>query len=80
MKDTNSSMQKFYEEKLMQIAPEQRLRMGCSMFDAAKQLVISSIVAENPQISNQEIKRKIFLRFYGLELTKQQCEKILREI
>jgi hypothetical protein len=58
-------------------SPEERLIMGCSMFDAAKEIARSSIMEENPKISPREIKEKIFLRFYGREFDEDRKKKIL---
>ena len=80
MNDTNESVQFKYKSMLMEQASEERLRMGCSMFMAAKEIVRSSIVNQNPKISEQELKKQIFLRFYEHEFTQEKREKILMEL
>jgi hypothetical protein len=42
--------------------------MGCSMYDTAKEIVKASIINQNPQILNENLKKEIFLRFYGTEV------------
>lgn len=61
----------------MEHAPEERLQMGCSMFDTAKEIVRSSILERHPHISVQELKKEIFLRFYGEDFGVGQKRKIL---
>ena len=61
---------------IMKRSGEERLLMGCSMYTAAKGIVKSSILAKNPDISDKEMKKKIFNRFYGLEFSEKQKKKI----
>jgi hypothetical protein len=51
---------------------ETRLKMGCSMFDASKKIVVDSIINQNPGIPIAKINEMLFLRFYGMDLTVQQ--------
>lgn len=78
MTDTHESIKLRYHQMLMGRTPVERLRMGCSMFDAAKQIVKSSILHKNPHCSPQEMKKEIFLRFYGREFSDIQKEKVLK--
>jgi len=55
---------------------EERLLMGCSMYDTAKQIVQSAICSQRPAITPEEMKKEIFLRFYGLEFSQADKEKI----
>ena len=77
MNDTSPEMMARYHQMLMQQSPERRLQMGCSMFDTAKQIVRSSILEKSPAISSSDLKKSIFLRFYGQEFKEGQKEKIL---
>ena len=79
MNDTSKEVQELYYRLLMQKSPEERLRMGCSMFDAAKIIAKSSILEEFPAISPLEMK-KIFLRFYGEEFSEDQRQEILNAL
>ena len=80
MRDTSTRVKTIYHDMLMARSPEERLKMGCSMFDAAKQIVRSSILNKDQNISDQELKKKIFLRFYGHEFTPQKLKKILSSL
>ena len=77
MNDTSEEMEKRYHALLMQRSGEERLKMGCSMFDAARTIVKSSILNENPGLTERELKERIFLRFYGLDFSEAQKQKII---
>ena len=47
------------------------------MFDTAKEIVRSSILNKNPQASLEEIRKGIFLRFYGQDFNEVQIKNIL---
>lgn len=77
MNDTSPEMEKRYYAMLMERSGEERLKMGCSMYDAAKEIVKSFILNESPGLTERELKEKIFLRFYGLDLSEAQKRKIV---
>jgi len=77
MKDTSKDMHIKFQTMMMQRSPVERLLMGCSMFDSAKQIVKSALVQENPKISLEEMREKLFLRFYGMEFSNSQKNKIV---
>jgi len=77
MNDTSEEMEKRYHAMLMQLSGEERLKMGCSMYDAARAIVRSSILNENPGLTEGELKERIFLRFYGLDFSESQKQKII---
>ena len=51
--------------------------MGCSMYDTARQIVRSAIYNSRPGITDEEMKKEIFLRFYGKEFRRADREKFL---
>lgn len=77
MNDTSLEMERRYHVLLMQRSGEERLKMGCEMFDAAKAIVRSSILNENPGLTASELKERIFLRFYGLDFSESQKRRII---
>jgi len=77
MFDTHPEIAVRYRELMMRKSGEQRLLMGCSMYDTAKQIVRSAIYNSRPGITDAEIKREIFLRFYGEEFSQADREKYL---
>lgn len=80
MNDTSPEMERRYHALLMRRSGEERLKMGCSMFDAAKEIVRSSILNESPWLTASELKEKIFLRFYGLDFSEAQKQRIVGQL
>lgn len=80
MNDTSKEMEEKYFELLMRRSGEERLKMGASMYDTAKEIVRSSILEESKNITPVELKKKIFLRFYGHEFTEVRRQKILKAL
>ncbi len=62
---------------MMSKAGQERLVMGCSIYDTAKEIVRSAIYNSRSGITDAEIKREIFLRFYGQEFSQADREKYL---
>jgi hypothetical protein len=77
MFDTHPEIAVRYRELMMRKSGQQRVVMGCSMYDTAKQIVRSAIYNSRPGITDAEIKREIFLRFYGQEFSQADREKYL---
>ena len=75
--DTNPEIAVRYRELMMRKSSEERLLMGCSMYDTAKEIVRSAIYNSRPGITETELKREIFLRFYGPEFSQADREKLL---
>ena len=80
MNDTSPKITAYYDRMIMERSPQDRLRMGCSMFDTAKEIVRSSILEADPHISAPELKKKIFLRFYGQDFEAEQKIKIIEAL
>lgn len=77
MNDTNPRVFLHFRQLIMSKSHEERLLMGCSMFDSAKGIVKNAILNHNPGIAPKKLKEEIFLRFYGMEFNKAEKEKIL---
>lgn len=65
MNDTAPEIAAKMREMFQKKTPAQRLMMGCSMYDFSKQLVVSSILRQKPDISLPDLRKELFLRFYG---------------
>lgn len=76
MNDTSQGTEQKLHEMFQKKTGEERLKMGCSMYDFSKQLVIDSLLNENPALSAKELSREIFIRFYGNEFNVDQRRKI----
>ena len=80
MNDTTLEMEKLMDRLIMKKTGAERLKMGFSMFNFARKQVEASILSTNPKADGKEIKRELFLRFYGQDFTPLEREKILRAI
>lgn len=80
MIDTPEYVTRQFEAMMQQKSPEERLRMGCSMFDAAKQIVLTAVRDNDPHLGPAEIKKQVFLRFYGEDFSDAEKAKILMYI
>ena len=77
MNDTSALMTDRIIKAMQAKEPAARLKMGCSMFDFSRQLVVSSILDQFPNISKMEMRRELFLRFYGSDFSSIEQEKII---
>lgn len=66
MNDTDYRIERLYREMLRKKSPEERLRMGFSMFRFASELLLSSLNKES--LSPEDLKQKVLLRLYGRNL------------
>jgi len=66
-----------YRAMLLERAPEERLKMGCSMGATARVLVRASVLAQDPHASPAAVRRALFLRFYSHEFSAVEQERIL---
>lgn len=80
MNDTLPEIEKLFRKKIMEKSGEERLKMGFSMFDFTRKQVIASVKMKTPRADNQELRKAIFLRFYGHEYSPEEQEKILNAI
>lgn len=78
MKDTTSEMESKFLDMMMSKSGEDRLRMGFSMFETARRQIITAIREERPDIDERELRKRVFLRFYGHEFNEVEREKILK--
>ena len=76
MNDTHPEVGVRFRNLMKAKSNEERLLMGCSMYDTAKQIVQSAIYSQRPEITPEEMRKEIFLRFYGLEFSQAEKEKV----
>ncbi len=74
MNDTSPEAKKIQDELFAKLSGEERLLMGLEMFETARKIVLSSF-PEN--LSENEIRKRLFLRFYGNDFSEDEKEKIL---
>ena len=78
--DTASAISDRIIKAMQAKEPAERLKMGCSMFDFSRQLVMSSILHQFPNISKTEMRRELFLRFYGSDFSSIEQKKIIKHL
>ncbi|MBI4822919.1 MAG: hypothetical protein HY805_01650 [Nitrospirae bacterium] len=76
MKDTHPDMEERFFRMILERSAEERLRMGFEMNAMVRRLVTASILQDNPEASDEEIKIGIFRRFYGNDLPPEIAEKM----
>lgn len=69
MNDTTPEVEAMYRKLVMAKSPQERLLMACSMHETARQMAEAAIRAEAPGVGEEEIAWRLFLRFYGHELS-----------
>ena len=80
MNDTHPEVAVRFRDLMTSKTGQQRLLMGCSMYDTAKEIVCSAINNSHPGITGVEIKKEIFLRFYGQDFSQADKEKFLSSL
>lgn len=80
MKDTSPQVESRFIEMLMKKSGQERMKLGFSMFDMARRQVIASIKMDKPDADIREIRKWIFLRYYGHEFSPEEQRKILERI
>ena len=77
MNDTHPEVAVRFRNLMMGKTGQKRLLMGCSMYDTAKEIVRSSIYNRRPGITEADMRREIFLRFYGQDFSRAEREKLM---
>lgn len=77
MRDTSRSVEDFYSSLFDSLSGEERIMMAVESFECAKAIVISSF---NEKLSESEIKKRLLIRFYGEDLSKEQTDYYLARI
>jgi len=77
MNDTTPEIETHFRKMIMMKSGQERLKMGFAMFKLARKQVVASIRWNSPDVDVKEIRRKLFLRFYGQDFSQEDQEKIL---
>ncbi len=80
MNDTDPKIEARFNGMMMRKSGQERLKMGFSMFDAARRQVMASIRMKNPEADIKDMRKGLFLRFYGQDFPPEEREKILQRI
>ena len=77
MNDTTPEMAKKQAAIMLSKTPSERFMAGIEMIDCTRQMVEESIKREYENISELELKKQVFLRYYSTDFTDEQIEAIL---
>ncbi len=80
MDDTTPEMAEKMRELIRAKSPIERLKMGSSMHETSRRLIIDAILRENPDISPAELRKELFLSFDRDDFSPEEREKILEEL
>ncbi len=75
MSDTEPKIEQKVKELMREKTSEDRLKMGCSMFSFSKTIIQSSLQGAK-NFDPSELKKKLFLRLYGKEMSEDNRNKI----
>ena len=76
MKDTPPAIERKFREMLLKRSGEERLKMGCSMYATARALAKAALLQRHPGARPAELKRLLFLHFYGVDFEPDERERI----
>ena len=74
MNDTAPEIQDKIDHIYKNKTGEEKLLIALSMFETAREIVISSLPND---LSDKELRKALFLRFYGNDFSVDEKEKIL---
>jgi hypothetical protein len=77
MDETTPEMAERLREMCRLKTPAERYKMGCSMNETSRYLIIRSILKNNPSISKAGLQRELFLSFYRDDFDLTEQEKII---
>lgn len=77
MNDTPGAIEDKFREMIMTCSPADRIAMACRMFATARSLTAAGIHQTSPDLGADEIKQRIFLRFYSHEYGETELQEIL---
>lgn len=80
MDDTTPDIAEKMREMIQMKAPQERLKMGFSMYETSKYLVARSIHENKFIYSGAELRQELFLKFYGSDFDPITQQKILEHL
>ena len=80
MNDTPPDVDAAFTAMFATLRPTQRVRMVSEMFDSARRLLVSGIRAEQPDITDTELKVQVFLRTYRDDYAPAERDRIVASI
>ncbi|MDA8063953.1 MAG: hypothetical protein M0031_00410 [Thermaerobacter sp.] len=75
--DTSPEVASRYQELLMAKNGQERMLLGAAMYAQARKIVEASVREHDPDASDREVRRQVFLRFYGGDFDAKTLRAIL---
>ena len=69
-------MREMYQAK----TPEERLLMLDSMYEFSRELAVTAVLREHPHPLPSDLRKEIFLKFYGRDFDPKTRKKILTRL
>ncbi len=76
MNDTSPFIEQKMGEMFAAKTPAERVEMGASMYDTSRMITELRLRREHPEWTSGELRREIFVRYYGDDFSGPQREKI----
>src|SRR5689334_13014174 len=80
MDDTRKDIAEKVREMFQLKSPLERLKMGFSMYETSKYLVARAIYEDTPIYSGADLRKELFVRFYGNDFDIAARQKILNHL
>ena len=80
MKDTHPAIEERFFKMLMEKSGEERLKMGFEMDETARRLTAASLLNENREASELDIRIAVFNRFYEIDLSPEIRQKVIKKM
>jgi len=80
MKDTHPEIEERFFKMIMEKSGEERLQMGFEMDEAARRLAAASLLNENREASELDIRIAVFNRFYEIDLSPKIRQKVIKKM
>lgn len=77
MNDTSDLIREKLEAEYSSRSGEEKLLMALSMFETARELIIASLPRD---ISERELRKELFLRFYGNDFDDEEKVRIIKRL
>ena len=80
MKDTHPEIEERFFKMIMEKSGEERLQMGFEMDEAARRLAAASLLNENREASELDMRIAVFNRFYEIDLSPEIRQKVIKKM
>jgi hypothetical protein len=65
---------------LMALSPSERVHMAGRMFESARRIAEAGIRHREPGLDAVEVRRRLFVQFYGPDFSRDQLNRIMDAI